>query len=155
MNKKNFELIDLISRCRRHNDFEVQEREKLLIELAAALKPFPGFLGMDSIHAIELDPDIRFPDRGCLVVTDEGLIKELSLDLIPGPTFLGGVDSKETFREVDIKVIKIINFLFLIKNLKSIERSISSLLFSKILLFIIIISQINSIKQNLEIMAFQ
>ena len=103
MNKKNFELIDLISRCRRHNDFEVWEREKLLIELAAALEPFPGFLGMDSIHAIELDPDMRFPDRGCLVVTDEGLIKELSLDLIPGPTFLGGVDSKETFREVDIK----------------------------------------------------
>ena len=58
---------------------------------------------MDSIHAIELDPDMRFPDRGCLVVTDEGLIKELSLDLIPGPTFLGGVDSKETFREVDIE----------------------------------------------------
>ena len=103
MNKKNFELIDLISRCRRHNDFEVQEREKRLIELAAALEPFPGFLGMDSIHAIELDPDMRFPDRGCLVVTDEGLIKELSLDLIPGPTFLGGVDSKETFREVDIE----------------------------------------------------
>ena len=103
MNKKNFELIDLISRCRRHNDFEVQEREKLLIELAAALEPFPGFLGMDSIHAIELDPDMRFPDRGCLVVTDEGLIKELSLDLIPGPTFLGGVDSKETFREVDFE----------------------------------------------------
>ncbi len=103
MNKKNFELIDLISRCRRHKDFEVQEREKLLIELAAALEPFPGFLGMDSIHAIELDPDMRFPDRGCLVITDEGLIKELSLDLIPGPTFLGGVDSKETFREVDIE----------------------------------------------------
>ena len=103
MHKKNFELIDLISRCRRHNDFEVQEREKLLIELAAALEPFPGFLGMDSIHAIELDPDMRFPDRGCLVVTDEGLIMELSLDLIPGPTFLGGVDSKETFREVDIE----------------------------------------------------
>ena len=103
MNEKNLELIDLISRCRRHNDFEVQEREKLLIELAAALEPFPGFLGMDSIHAIELDPDMRFPDRGCLVVTDEGLIKELSLDLIPGPTFLGGVDSKETFREVDIE----------------------------------------------------
>ena len=103
MNKKNFELIDLISRCRRHNDFEVQVREKLLIELAAALEPFPGFLGMDSIHAIELDPDMRFPDRGCLVVTDEGLIKELSLDLIPGPMVLGGVDSKETFREVDIE----------------------------------------------------
>ena len=103
MNDKNFELIDLISRCRRHNDFEIQEREKLLIELAAALEPFPGFLGMDSIHAIELDPDMRFPDRGCLVVTDEGLIKELSLDLLPGPTFLGGVDSKETFREVDIE----------------------------------------------------
>ena len=103
MNQKNFELIDLISRCRRHNDFELQEREKLLIELAAALEPFPGFLGMESIHAIELEPDMRFPDRGCLVVTDEGLIKELSLDLIPGPTFLGGVDSKETFREVDIE----------------------------------------------------
>jgi len=103
MKKKNVELTDLISRCERYGDFEIQEREKLLIELAAALEPFPGFLGMDSIHAIELDPDMRFPDRGCLVVTDEGLIKELSLDLIPGPTFLGGVDSKETFREVDIK----------------------------------------------------
>ncbi len=103
MHKKNDELIDLISRCELYRDFEVCERENLLIELAAALEPFPGFLGMDSIHAIELEPDMRFPDRGCLVVTNEGLIKELSLDLIPGPTILGGVDSKETFKEVDIE----------------------------------------------------
>ena len=103
MHKKNDELIDLISRCELYRDFEVCERENLLIELATFLHPFPGFLGMDSIQAVELDPGKRFPDRGCLVVTDEGLIKELSLDLIPGPTFLGGVDSKETFREVDIK----------------------------------------------------
>ena len=103
MHKKNVELIDLISRCDRYGDFEVEDRENLLIELAVALDPFPGFLGMDSIQAVELDPDMRFPDRGCLVVTDEGLIKELSLDLIPGPTFIGGVDSKETFKDVYIE----------------------------------------------------
>ena len=103
MNKKNHELIDLILRCERYGDFEVRERENLLIELATFLNPFPGFLGMDSIQAVELDPGKRFPDRGCLVVTDEGLIKELSLDLIPGPTFLGGVDSKETFKDVYIE----------------------------------------------------
>ena len=103
MHNKNVELIDLISRCDRYGDFEVEDRENLLIELAVALDPFPGFLGMDSIQAVELDPDMRFPDRGCLVVTDEGLIKELSLDLIPGPTFIGGVDSKETFKDVYIE----------------------------------------------------
>ena len=100
MHKSNIELIELFSRCERYGDFEVPERENLLMELAAVLDPFPGFLGMDSIHAVELDPDMRFPDRGCLVVTNEGVIKELSLDLIPGPTFLGGVDSNETFRDV-------------------------------------------------------
>ena len=103
MHKKKVELIDLISRCDRYGDFEVEDRENLLIELAVALDPFPGFLGMDSIQAVELDPDTRFPDRGCLVVTDEGLIKELSLDLIPGPTFIGGVDSTETFKDVYIE----------------------------------------------------
>tara|TARA_B100000686_G_C16272900_1_gene704936 strand:- start:186 stop:590 length:405 start_codon:yes stop_codon:yes gene_type:complete len=98
--KKEDDLIDLIYRSERYGDLEDIQRENLLIELASALDPFPGFLGMDSIQAVELDLNSGFPDRGCLVVTDRGEIKVLSLDLIPGPIFMGGLDSKETFKDV-------------------------------------------------------
>lgn len=62
----------------------------LLEEMAPALKPFPPFLNMVSIQALELEPPFGPPrfgsneDRGCVVVAPDGTICSLDLRLIPG-----------------------------------------------------------------------
>ena len=47
--------------------------KELLAELAASLRPFPAFMNMVSLQAVELEPP--FPgleDRGCVVVLPDG-----------------------------------------------------------------------------------
>ena len=57
----------------------------LLEEMAPALKPFPPFLNMVSVQAVELDPPFMpVEDRGCVVVAPEGSICSLDLRFIPG-----------------------------------------------------------------------
>ena len=73
----------------------------LIEEMIGHIDVFPGFMGMDTIHAIELEPMPDFPDRGCLVVTPSGLIQELAIDIFPGPSSLGGYDYTENIRDVD------------------------------------------------------
>ena len=68
----------------------------LIEEMIGHIDVFPGFMGMDTIHAIELEPMPDFPDRGCLVVTPSGLIQELGIDIFSGPSSLGGYDYAET-----------------------------------------------------------
>ena len=42
-----------------------RELDKLLVELADALDPFPFFMGTSSIQAIEIDPaGVADPERG-------------------------------------------------------------------------------------------
>ena len=63
---------------------------EILEAMAPALKPFPPFLNMVSIQAVELDPALSPPrfgqveDRGCVVVAPDGTICSLNLRLIPG-----------------------------------------------------------------------
>ena len=42
------------------------------------------------------------PDRGCLVVTPSGNIRELAIDIMPGPSSLGGYDYTEDIRDVEL-----------------------------------------------------
>ena len=74
--------------------------------LAARLRPFPAFLGMTSVQAIELEPpaDItaRNADLGCVVVLPDGEICELELEVIPGPMGPADVDQVERYRELDL-----------------------------------------------------
>ncbi len=75
----------------------------VLTELARRLQPFPGFLGMVSVQALELDPPFRpAEDRGCVVVTPTGEICELDLKVLPGADTERNVDHVEYFRELDL-----------------------------------------------------
>ncbi len=75
----------------------------LLAEMAPALKPFPAFLNMVSVQAVELDPPFRSTeDRGCVVVAPDGTICSLNLGLLPGAP--GETDSGQTveLQELDL-----------------------------------------------------
>ena len=76
---------------------------QLVADLASRLRPFPEFLDMVTVQAIELEPLSGAPqDRGCVVVLPEGEICELDLKALPG---IGGVrdfDSVEELIELEL-----------------------------------------------------
>ena len=78
------------------------ELHKLLSVLATSVENFPGFLGMETVQAIEVEPIAGFPDRGCIVVTPEGFLKELILSIIPGASTLGGYEQSEQLKDLDL-----------------------------------------------------
>ena len=66
-------------------------------DLASKLQPFPAFLGMSTLQAIELElpPGAGFQlpsGLGCVVVLPNGEISELDLRLIPGAVGPAEVD---------------------------------------------------------------
>ena len=78
------------------------ELHNLLIGLATSMENFPGFLGMETVQAIEIEPIAGFPDRGCIVVTPEGFLKELVLSLLPGASALGVYEQSEQLKDLDL-----------------------------------------------------
>ena len=77
----------------------------LLVELASRLRPFPAFLNMASIQAVELESPLRTPaDRGCVVVRSDGQICELNLQVVPGAEGVIEIDQLEEFRELPLSV---------------------------------------------------
>ena len=75
----------------------------LLQELAAALDPFPLFLGITSIQAVEVEPaGLAGPDQGCVVVCPDGELYELVLRMVPGPIDVGGVDQVDELKQLDL-----------------------------------------------------
>jgi hypothetical protein len=87
-----------------YNILEITETlNTIFIRLCETLDPFPGFMGMQTIKAIELDPIDGKNDIGCIVITPEGRICELQLNVIPGPQELGGYDQTEKFVEIDFQ----------------------------------------------------
>ena len=78
------------------------ELQKLLREISAALDPFPSFMGISSIQAVEIEPPgLSNSKRGCVVVCADGELRELVLRMIPGPFDMGGVDQIEEMAELD------------------------------------------------------
>lgn len=76
-----------------------------LARLAAQLDPFPAFLGMATIQAIELEPPPGAPsDLGCVVVLPSGELAELDLAVIPGPNGPADVDQVDQYRGLDLPV---------------------------------------------------
>ncbi len=74
-----------------------------LMELALRLRPFPSFLNMVSIQALELEPALRFSaDRGCVVVCPDGEICQFDLMGIPGAAGVADVEQVEEFQELDL-----------------------------------------------------
>lgn len=75
----------------------------LLIDLASRLRPFPAFLNMVSVQAIELEPvPGTFQDRGCVVVLPDGQICELDLMAFPGLQGIREIDSVEEITELEL-----------------------------------------------------
>jgi hypothetical protein len=75
----------------------------LLADLASRLRPFPAFLDMVSVQAIELEPLPGAPqDRGCVVVLPGGEICELDLTAIPGIQGIKDFDQLEELRELEL-----------------------------------------------------
>ena len=86
---------------------------RLLHELVAALDPFPGFLGIRSVQAVEVLPaGAPVPDRGCVVVCPDGELHELVLRMIPGPLDTGGVDQVEELKELDLPPAEFVAYAY-------------------------------------------
>ena len=76
--------------------------EGMLTDLCDRLVPFPAFLGMTTIQAVELEPALKSnADRGCVVVTPDGLIAELDVTAIPGVVGVLEVDQVEQFKPLE------------------------------------------------------
>ena len=79
--------------------------EAVVSDLCRRLQPFPAFLGMSTIQAIELDPTpAPLPDLGCVVLTPDGAVAELDVTAIPGVVGVLEVDQVEEFRPLDLPV---------------------------------------------------
>ena len=80
----------------------VAKLEPLVAHLCSQLDPFPAFLGMTTIQAMELDPvPPPNPDLGCVVLTPDGAIAELDVTAIPGIVGVLEVDQVEQFKLLD------------------------------------------------------
>ena len=76
---------------------------ELLAELAQSLRPFPAFLNMDSLQAVELEPPFApTADHGCVVVLPEGEICEMDLSVMPGIQGIMDIDQVERFTELEL-----------------------------------------------------
>ena len=75
----------------------------VLTDLATQLRPFPAFLNMVSVQAIELEPlPGASQDQGCVVVLPGGEICELDLMALPGIQGIREFDQVEQFRELEL-----------------------------------------------------
>jgi hypothetical protein len=72
--------------------------------LAASLRPFPSFLGMATLQAVEVEPQGPGAQAyaGCIVVCPDGELYTLTLTLIPGPTGLSDTDHVERLESLDL-----------------------------------------------------
>ena len=78
---------------------------EVLTELASRLRPFPAFMNMVSLQAIELEPmPGASADTGCVVVLPGGEICELDLKLLPGVDGVRDVDTVEELTELELAV---------------------------------------------------
>ena len=87
-----------------------QMRDAVVV-LAGQLHPFPSFMGMTTLQAIELEPP---PDSkaewGCVVVLPDGEICELELEVIPGPVGPTDVDQVDMYRPLELSTADYIHF---------------------------------------------
>ena len=81
------------------------------MDLASRLRPFPPFMNMVSLQAIELDPlPGGSTQLGCVVVAPGGEICELDLRLMPGIEGVRDVETIEELTEIDLAVEDYITF---------------------------------------------
>lgn len=107
-------MIGMPENMRTPDDLLGQAAEQLgetVAALAAQLRPFPSFMGMSTLQAIELEPppDLR-NDWGCVVVLPDGEICELELEVIPGPVGPTDVDQVDRYKPLELSAADYIHF---------------------------------------------
>ena len=80
-------------------------------KVANSLSVFPGFLNMETVQAIEIEPFIDGPDRGCVVICPDGHLYEFVLEILSGPESVGGYQHSDNLKELDLSNIEKIVYL--------------------------------------------
>jgi len=80
-------------------------------KVANSLSVFPGFLNMETVQAIEIEPFIEGPDRGCVVICPDGHLYEFVLEILSGPESVGGYQHSDNLKELDLSNIEKIVYL--------------------------------------------
>lgn len=101
-----------------------QELRQVLVALATSLDPFPGFQGLKTLLAVEVDlGGVEDPGRGCVVVGPDGLLYELVLHTIHGALEDGEADQVEELRELDLAPHEYVQYAYrAIQQLVEIKR---------------------------------
>jgi hypothetical protein len=103
MNSKRDEKEDILGAADTVLRDAAARLRELLSELAQSLRPFPAFLNMDSLQAVELEPPFApTADHGCVVVLPEGEICEMDLSVMPGVQGIMDIDQVEQFTELEL-----------------------------------------------------
>jgi hypothetical protein len=90
----------------------INRLQAILDGVCRQLDPFPSFLGMATIQAVELEPtSVHLPDRGCVVVTPDGAIAELDVTAIPGVVGVLEVDQVEQFKPLELEAEEFVIYL--------------------------------------------
>ncbi len=96
----------------------------LLKEAAAALQPFPPFPGALFTYGVEVEPEgVRDHDVGCVVVTEEGDLKELQIGIdAEGLEAVGGADpiAMRDERLVDLELAPYDRLLYAYNGLRAV-----------------------------------
>ena len=80
-------------------------------KVANSLSVFPGFLNMETVQAIEIEPFKDGPDRGCVVICPNGHLYEFVLEILSGPDSVGGYQHSDNLKELDLSNIEKIVYL--------------------------------------------
>ena len=103
------------SKFRSETDSVLEECAKKLElvseKVANSLLVFPGFLNMETVQAIEIEPYMDGPDRGCVVVCPDGHLYEFVLEILSGPDSVGGYQHSDNLKELDLSNIEKIVYL--------------------------------------------
>ena len=103
------------SKFRSETDSVLEECAKKLEliseKVANSLSVFPGFLNMETVQAIEIEPYMDGPDRGCVVVCPDGHLYEFVLEILSGPESVGGYQHSDNLKELDLSNIEKIVYL--------------------------------------------
>ena len=89
-----------------------EQVREVVIKLALVLDPFPLFLGLNTIHAVEVEPSGYGPDRGCVVICSDGQLYRMILRMVPGPVDIGGVEQSEELMELDLSANEYLSYAY-------------------------------------------
>ncbi|MCY4366950.1 MAG: hypothetical protein OXE17_12130 [Chloroflexi bacterium] len=101
---ENGEVEERVSALLAETALQLQE---ILEQVARRLRPFPSFLGMTSLQAVEVEPGFSSErDLGCVVVDPEGRLCSLEITAISGIAGMAEADQVEEFQPLKLSPLE-------------------------------------------------